>query len=76
MVRILLKKTGRGFVLKNSMTPHITQIKVNKSIEILKVPVSKHSKGNNDHIGFDVDERLIKKILIMRYQKVSITTIQ
>ena len=76
MVRILLKKTGRGFVLKNSMTPHITQIKVNKSIEILKVPVSKHPKSNNDHIGFDVDERLIKKILIMRYQKVSITTIQ
>jgi D-alanine-D-alanine ligase len=76
MVKIILKKTGRGFIFKKAASQQIAQIKVNKSIEILKVPISKRSKVFNDNIGFDVDEKLIQKILIMRYKKVSITTIK
>lgn len=76
MVKIILKKTGRGFIFKKAASQQIAQIKVNKSIEILKVPISKRSKAFNDNIGFDVDEKLIQKILIMRYSKVSIITIK
>jgi len=49
---------------------------INKSIEIITVPKSKHLNANQKNVGIVIDENLIFKILSTHYKNVLITEIK